>query len=293
MTTLPQPSSFDHRGPSESELREIAKIIYDHAGIVIAPGKGSMVQSRLGKRLRALGLKSYTDYIALVSSEAGKEEHRHMVSALTTNVTHFFRENHHFELLREQALPPLLERARAGGRVRLWSAGSSNGQEAYSMAMTLAELAPDLERLDIRILATDIDPVMIAHGAQGFYDAALVEAVPEPLRRKYFQPEGSGQRVVPALRRLLAFKELNLHEPWPMKGHFDIIFCRNVVIYFDPEAQERLWRRFEAALNPGGWLFVGHSERVHQSSHSKLVSAGITTYRLPDAGPNTGGTQWR
>lgn len=293
MTTLPPPSNFDQRGPTEAELRSIAKILYDHAGIVISPGKGSMVQSRLGKRLRALNLPSYSSYIELVTSEAGIEERRQMVSALTTNVTHFFRENHHFELLRDRALPPLLARARAGGRVRLWSAGSSNGQEAYSIAMTLAELAPDLDRLDIRILATDIDPVMIAHGTRGYYDDALTEAVPEPLRKKYFQPEDGGQRVIPALRKLLAFKELNLHEPWPMKGRFDVIFCRNVVIYFDPDAQARLWQRFEAALNPGGWLFVGHSERVHPNGQSKLVSSGITTYRLPEAGPNTGENQWR
>lgn len=293
MTTLPPSASFDQRGPTDQELRAIATILYDHAGIVIAPGKGSMVQSRLGKRLRALGLTSYKDYVDLVSSDSGVYERRQMISALTTNVTHFFRENHHFELLRDQALPPLVARARAGGRVRLWSAGSSNGQEAYSIAMTLAELAPDLDRLDIRILATDIDPVMIAHGSRGIYDEAQVEAVPESLRRKYFAPHEGAWQVVAPLRNLLTFKELNLHEPWPMKGRFDVIFCRNVVIYFDPEAQARLWRRFEATLAPGGWLLVGHSERVPLGGPSKLVSAGITSYRLPDAGQDTGDSQWR
>ena len=290
--THPLSSRIDLLAPSEAELREIAKILHDHAGIVIAPEKGSMVQSRLAKRLRALGLTSYAGYIALVSSENGRDERREMVSALTTNVTHFFRENHHFELLRKHALPSLIDRARAGERLRIWSAGSSNGQEAYSIAMTLAELAPDVGRLDVRILATDIDPRMIAQGAQGRYEPGLVAAVPEPLRHKYFVPEDGQLRIVPALRDLLAFRELNLHEPWPMKGRFDIIFCRNVVIYFDPAAQSRLWQRFEMALNPGGWLMVGHSERVPATSHSRLVSAGITTYRLPSAGTNTGETKW-
>ncbi len=291
--STPTQTSTEQRAPSEAELHEIAKILHDHAGIVIAPGKGSMVQSRLGKRLRALGLPNYESYIALVSSESGADERRQMVSALTTNVTHFFRENHHFDLLRKAALPTLLERARAGGRVRIWSAGSSNGQEAYSIAMTLAELATDLARLDIRILATDIDPKMIEHGMHGLYEAAQADAVPETLRRKYFTEEPGGQmRIVPALRKLLVFKELNLHETWPMKGRFDIIFCRNVVIYFDPEAQLRLWSRFESALSPGGWLFVGHSERVPLSGRTRFVSAGITTYRLPEAGPKAGDQKW-
>jgi chemotaxis protein methyltransferase CheR len=277
---------------SESNLRAIAAILHEHAGIVIAAGKGSMVQSRLAKRLRALGLPDYESYISLLTSEDGRAERREMISALTTNVTHFFRENHHFETLRTTALPPLLTRARAGGRVRIWSAGSSNGQEAYSIAMVLSELASDLTRLDIRILATDIDPVMIARGCDGIYEDAAVEAVPQVLRRKYFEPAAEGQRVIEPLRDCVSFRELNLHDPWPMKGQFDIIFCRNVVIYFDPEAQQRLWQRLENALNPGGWLFVGHSERVTLDGTSALKTAGITTYRLPDAGPKDGGSQW-
>jgi chemotaxis protein methyltransferase CheR len=276
----------------DADLRAIAAILHEHAGIVIAPGKGSMVQSRLAKRLRALGLNDYGSYISLLTSDAGQAERKEMISALTTNVTHFFRENHHFETLRNSALPPLLARARAGGRVRIWSAGSSNGQEAYSIAMVLAEMASDFARLDIRILATDIDPVMIACGRAGTYDSAAVEAVPEALRRKYFEPTSDGQRVIQPVRDCVSFRELNLHDPWPMKGRFDIIFCRNVVIYFDPEAQQRLWHRLEATLNPGGWLFVGHSERVALDGASAFKTAGITTYRLPDAGQTDGGTQW-
>ncbi|WGT50229.1 CheR family methyltransferase [Thioclava nitratireducens] len=273
-------STLGHVASTEAEFRAIAQLLSDTTGIVLAPGKTSMVQSRLAKRLRALGLATYKDYIALVSSEGGRDECRRMVSALTTNVTHFFRENHHFETLRQVVLPRLLEEARRGGRVRLWSAGSSNGQEAYSMAMTIAELAPDFATLNLRILATDIDPLMIEQGAKGRYPAAALEAVPEKLRKKYFRQEGEDYQVDPNLRGLVQFRELNLHDRWPMRGKFDVIFCRNVVIYFAPAAQALLWERFEEQLTPGGYLFVGHSERVTDGKHSNLRTAGVTTYQL-------------
>ena len=287
------PPSGGPGAPSESELRTIAALLYDLAGIVIAPGKGSMVQSRLAKRLRRLGIADFASYIDLVRSDAGTDELREMISALTTNVTHFFRENHHFDTLRSTALPPLLERARTGGRVRIWSAGSSNGQEAYSIAMILSELAgKDLDKLDIRILATDIDPAMIACGTRAIYNAAALEAIPDKLRRKYVEAAPEGGRIIAPLRSLVSFRELNLHHNWPMKGRFDIIFCRNVMIYFDPSAQAKLWTRFEAQLAPGGWLFAGHSERVPLGAGSRLVTAGVTTYRLPEAGLDNGGPRW-
>ncbi|MAQ39329.1 MAG: chemotaxis protein [Thioclava sp.] len=273
-------STLGHVAPTESEFRAIAQLLHETTGIVLAPGKSSMVQSRLAKRLRTLGLAQYKDYIALVTSESGREERRQMVSALTTNVTHFFRENHHFESLRRIVLPTLLETARNGGRVRLWSAGSSNGQEAYSIAMTIAECAPDFAKLDLRILASDIDPLMIAAGSKGFYPAAAVAAVPETLRKKYFRPEGEDFQIISELRDIVKFRELNLHDPWPMRGKFDVIFCRNVVIYFAPEAQVSLWKRFEEQLAPGGYLFVGHSERVTDGDQSKLRTAGVTSYKL-------------
>ncbi|MFD2175518.1 CheR family methyltransferase [Rhodobacter lacus] len=277
--------------PSASELSTIARVLYEHAGIVLAPGKASMVQSRLGKRLRALGLKDYQSYIAYVTSDEGLEERREMISALTTNVTQFFRENHHFETLRKDALPPLLAKARAGGKVRIWSAGSSNGQEAFTIAMVLADMAQDLARLDIKILATDIDPRMVERGREALYDSGTLNTIPQPMQR-FVTVEAGGVRVVPALRGLVSFNELNLHEKWPMKGRFDIIFCRNVVIYFSPEDQLKLWRRFESVLAPGGWLFVGHSERVPLDDSTALGTAGITTYRLPEAASPNGGPKW-
>lgn len=277
--------------PSEAELGTIARVLYDQAGIVLAPGKTSMVQSRLGKRLRVLGLKDYGSYIALITSDEGQDERRAMISALTTNVTQFFRENHHFETLRNIALPPLLAKARAGAKVRIWSAGCSNGQEAFTIAMLLADMASDIARLDIRILASDIDPQMIERGREALYDLGTLATIPKPMQR-FVTEEPGGIRISAALRPLVSFRELNLHDTWPMRGRFDIIFCRNVVIYFNPEDQLRLWRRFEAALTPGGWLFVGHSERIPLDSPSQLTTAGITTYKLPPAEGPIGDPKW-
>ena len=277
--------------PNEAELGAIAKVLYENAGIVLAPGKTSMVQSRLGKRLRALGFTDYASYIRLITTEAGREERREMISALTTNVTNFFRESHHFDTLRTGALPPLIEQARAGGKVRIWSAGCSNGQEAFSIAMVLADLAPDLGRLDIRILATDIDPKMIARGREGLYEPEAISSIPTPFQ-KFVMKSSDGLRLADQLRGLVSFRELNLHDPWPMSGRFDIIFCRNVVIYFDQGDQQRLWRRFESVLAPGGWLFVGHSERVPLVPPCQLMTAGITTYRLPAEERRIGGPKW-
>lgn len=269
--------------PTERELSAIARLLYDEAGIVLASGKSSMVQARLSKRMRSLGLADFASYLAQFDGATAAEEKRFLVSALTTNVTQFYRESHHFDTLRSQALPGLIDRARQGGRVRLWSAGCSNGQEPYTIAMELAALAPDIESLDIKLLATDIDPQMIERGRAGHYEAAALAAIPPALRKRYVQDEGSGGTMAPLLRGLVSFRELNLHGDWPMKGRFDVIFCRNVVIYFDAPSQDRLWRRFESVLADGGWLFVGHSERVSPDPHSRLAPAGITTYRLPES----------
>lgn len=266
--------------PDAKQLAAIARILHGEAGIVIAPGKENMVQSRLGRRLRELGLRGYDAYLGLVERDA--DERRRMVSALTTNVTHFFREPHHFEQLRKHVLPPLIARARRGGRVRLWSAGCSQGHEAWSMALTLLEMMPDAPRFDIRILASDIDPEALAVGIAAQYDQGVLSAVSAERRERYFERQGNMLTPVASMRALVSFRELNLHGSWPMRGKFDVIFCRNVVIYFDLNDQARLWARFAAALDPDGWLFVGHSERVPTEPATPFVSAGLTAYRLAD-----------
>ncbi len=264
---------------SAGQLARIARIAEASAGLVIAPGKAVMVGSRLAVRLRDLSLESYADYLALVESDAGGEERRRMVAALTTNVTHFFREAHHFETLRDRVLPPLIRRAQAGGRVRIWSAGCATGQEPYSIATTIAACLPGAARLDIRILATDLDPGCLAIARRGHYDDAAVAAVPAALRATGFAAAGPGEVAVKDdVRDLVRFQELNLVGPWPMRGGFDAIFCRNVVIYFSAATQAGLWPRFADRLAQDGWLFVGHAERV-PGGGSAFVTAGITTYR--------------
>lgn len=266
------------------DFRHIAQILHSHAGIALSEGKAALVYSRLAKRLRVLGLRSFRDYCALIQGVEGVDERQAMTAALTTNVTRFYREPHHFDHLRDEVMPALAERARAGGRVRLWSAACSNGQEPYSMAMTVLSVLPEAADLDVRILATDIDPNMVADGAAGVYPEEALEAAPAMLRHRYFDKapaQGRGQLSANAtLRRLVSFKELNLIGDWPMRGKFDVIFCRNVVIYFDDATQERVWSRFTPLMNPGATLYIGHSERVSGPASAQLRTSGLTAYRL-------------
>jgi chemotaxis protein methyltransferase CheR len=205
-----------------------------------------------------------------------------MLNALTTNVTRFFREPHHFDHLRDHVIGPRLDYLKRGGRMRLWSAACSTGQEPYSIALTILSLLPDAPNLDIKILATDIDSKVVAQARQGSYGPELVEPIPADFRTRWMErdPVRSGQwRVGEAARSLIAFKELNLIGAWPVKGPFDAIFCRNVVIYFDEPTQETIWSRFAPLLGDGGRLYIGHSERVTGPSASGYASDGLTVYR--------------
>jgi len=266
------------------DFKKIANILHSHAGIALSEGKAALVYSRLAKRLRALGMRSFREYCALIDGADGVDERQAMTAALTTNVTRFFREPHHFDHLRDHVMPELAARARAGGRVRLWSAACSNGQEPYSIAITVLSALPEAANLDVKILATDIDPNMIAEGKAGLYREDAVAPIPLDLRRRWLEKASGddGQRwsVADDLRSLVSFRELNLIGDWPMRGRFDVIFCRNVVIYFDEPTQERIWQRFVPALNPGGTLYIGHSERVSGPATDVLETAGLTTYRL-------------
>lgn len=265
---------------TDDDFRKIAQILHSHAGIALAEGKAALVYSRLAKRLRSLGLRSFREYCALIEDQAGVDERQAMMAALTTNVTRYFREPHHFDHLREVVMPKLVERARKGGRIRLWSAACSNGQEPYSMAITVLTALPEAANLDVKILATDIDPNMVAEGKAGIYREDAVAPVPLDLRRKWFKKAGTGWEVADELRALVAFRELNLIGDWPMKGKFDAIFCRNVVIYFDEPTQERIWSRFAPMLEPAGTLYIGHSERVTGPATALFETTGLTTYAL-------------
>ncbi len=269
---------------TEDDFKQIAQILHSHAGIALAEGKAALVYSRLAKRLRSLGLRSFREYCALVEDKQGVDERQAMMAALTTNVTRYFREPHHFDHLRDVVMPKLDERARRGGRIRLWSAACSNGQEPYSMALTVLQALPDAANLDVKILATDIDPNMIAEGRAGIYREDAVTPIPLDLRRKWFKKAAGGAwEVADELRTLVSFRELNLIGDWPMKGKFDVIFCRNVVIYFDEPTQERIWSRFAPLLEPGGTLYIGHSERVSGPGANLFETTGLTTYAVKGA----------
>jgi chemotaxis protein methyltransferase CheR len=267
---------------TESDFRKIAAMVHGDAGISLPETKATLVYSRLAKRLRALGLKNFKDYCVLVAGQNGVDERQKMLAALTTNVTRFFREPHHFEHLREKVLPRLLESARRGGRVRIWSAACSSGQEPYSTAMTILSLMPNAAEFDIKILATDIDPNMVASGRAAVYADPLLAGMPDDYRRRWTANDGPGSvRIADEARALVTFNELNLIGEWPMKGRFDAIFCRNVAIYFDDDTQSRLWSRFTPRMAAGGMLYIGHSERVAGPAAAELETAGVTAYRLP------------
>jgi chemotaxis protein methyltransferase CheR len=267
---------------TNDDFDRIASLLERESGIHLQKSKASLVYSRLAKRLRALRLESFKDYCKLVGEDA--DERMNMLAALTTNVTRFFREPHHFEHLKTHVLPPLLDAARRGASVRFWSAGCSSGQEPYSIALTVLSMLPEAAARDIRILATDIDPNMVARGRSGVYDTAELREVPEDLKRRWFAAapdEGPGKlRVADDLRTLVAFRPLNLIGSWPMRGPFQAIFCRNVVIYFDETTQSKLWSRIVPLIAPGGCLYIGHSERVTGPAVGALDSVDITTYRI-------------
>lgn len=281
-------SASSVNGPTElrytdADFKRVAGIMFEDSGITLSSEKASLVYSRLAKRLRAVQIDNFKSYCEFVSTKSGAIERREMLSALTTNVTHFFREPHHFNDLRSRVLPPLLQRAKHGERVRIWSAGCSSGQEIYSILLTLLELEPALEKYDIKILATDIDPKILERGRAATYVEAAMTNVSESQKKRYFSKiNGGGDvqwRLSERVASMVQFKELNLTRTFPVKGPIDIIFCRNVVIYFEKKTEEDVWTRLANVLAPQGWLFVGHSERVSGPAEKVMTGKGITTYQ--------------
>lgn len=263
-----------------ADFRAIAEIAKADAGIDLPESKATLVYSRLAKRLRSLGLATFTEYLDRV--HADDQERGSMIAALTTNVTRFFREPHHFEYLRKNILEPKAAHVRKGGRLRLWSSACSTGQEPYSMALTVLSVFPDAPQLDIRILATDLNANVVAHGKRGLYRKEEVAEVPQAMRTKWLESvpgDADSMRVADAARALVAFRDLNLMGNWPFKGPFDAIFCRNVAIYFDHETQAKIWKRLSSLLASGSDLYIGHSERVAGPALNVLTANGVTSYR--------------
>lgn len=271
---------------SASAFDRIATLAHSEAGIVLTKSKESMVKSRLTRRLRALKIKDFETYLDFLEKDSDASEMSHFISALTTNVSHFFREEHHFTTLTNDILPQLHAKLKLGQPIRIWSAGCSNGQEPYSIAMTLLEFDPDMSKYDIKILATDIDPEVLQCAVDGNYSGTLTSGLPKIFEDKYFtvtmEDNDKILTINSQVKDLVSFRQLNLHARWPMSGSFDVIFCRNVVIYFDDETQAQLYRRFANSLNETGWLLLGHSERLGEDVAGLFKSVGVTTYQ-----PNT------
>lgn len=256
---------------NDRDFNRFRKLIFDLAGITLSEHKRALVYSRLAKRLRAHGLDSYSDYYDLVSqAEPDSQEAIEFINAITTNKTSFFREPHHFDFLRETLFPGFADEISSGKRrsVRIWSAGCSAGQEPYTLAMTLYEFFGLSSQTEFNILATDIDTNVLERARQGVYNPEQIEDIPDYLLRKYFL-KGKGDKAGLAkagkeLQSIINFQRLNLFDPvWPMKDPLDIIFCRNVIIYFNRDTQRKLIARMTDQLKPGGYLMLGHSESLH------------------------------
>ncbi|WP_265502276.1 CheR family methyltransferase [Paracoccus beibuensis] len=264
---------------SDVQFRKIAGLVYEDSGIILTEAKRSLLMARLNRRLRALSLPDYGAYCQRLDGTEGPAERRHLLSAITTNVTAFFRENHHFQSLARDILPPMVEQARRGRKLRLWSAACSSGEEAYSIAVTLLDVFTDAASHDALILATDIDPEMVDRAERGLFSEEAMKPVDPAQVKRHFQPVPAGYEANADMRGMMRFAELNLHGDWPFSGRFDVIFCRNAAIYFDSPARRRLWLRFAAALEPGGSLYIGHSERLDGPASACFDVVGTTHYR--------------
>lgn len=264
---------------SAEDFERVRRLVYRQIGISLADSKFELVYGRLSRRLRALGLGSFDNYLKIVETD-GAAELQHFCNAITTNLTSFFRENHHFTFLANEWLPALESRPGGSRRIRIWSAGCSTGEEPYSIGMVILETLGQLRGWDIRILATDIDSNVLSHARRGVYGGDRLEKVDSDRILRWFEraPAGNEYRVRDEIKQLVTFNSLNLIGEWPMKGPFDLIFCRNVVIYFDRETQCQLIGRMATLQRPGDCLILGHSESLLSVSNQYRM-VGNTIHR--------------
>jgi chemotaxis protein methyltransferase CheR len=262
----------------KDEFKLICDVVYEHCGISLGDEKVALVRARVARQIRAGGFSSVGAYLQYALADRGSNAFAGFIDAISTNLTSFFREPQHFDFLMSTFLPALLEKKRKAGdgRVLAWSAACSSGEEPYSMAMTILDAVNRIDagslRWDLRLLATDISTAMLAQARAGVYLRSRLAAVPVGLRTRYFAPvprvDGEeAMEAAPALRSLIRFRHLNLMDAWPFSGPFDFIFCRNVMIYFDQQTQQKLVERYWQCLRPGGLLFTGHSESLTGVAH--------------------------
>lgn len=265
---------------NDKGFHKLAAIAYNEAGLVLTEAKATMIQSRLRHRLRAVSVPDIEGYCNFLNGPSGGQEIGYMISALTTNTSSFFREPHHFRDMTERLLPELLERASNDEPLRIWSAGCSNGQEPYSIAIALLEYNKSFSEKNCKILATDIDDCVLRFASKGRYSKAQVSGMnSEKIERYTKKLTGDDEvyQISPELMKMIHFRKLNLLSDWPMRRKFDIIFCRNVVIYFDSQTQDTLWTKFQSSLQENGTIYVGHSERIN-APQFELV--GSTAYSI-------------
>jgi chemotaxis protein methyltransferase CheR len=273
---------------SGRDYARLCNLIYAEAGIHLGTERKTMLEVRIKRRLKHLDLHSYSEYCDYLFGHEGlKDELIHLIDVVTTNKTDFYRESGHFDFLVEKALPEMAERI-AGRSFTIWSAGCSTGEEPYTMSIVLSEYALTHPGFRFRILATDISNLVLAKAELGVYAGDVVAPVSTVLKRKYFMrsraPGSEKLRVVPELRRCIEFRRLNFMDAdYGIAEKFDAVFCRNVIIYFDRPTQERILLRLANCLLPGGYLFVGHAETLHDMK-LPVVPVAPALYRRVDGG---------
>ncbi|MDH5630051.1 MAG: protein-glutamate O-methyltransferase CheR [Gammaproteobacteria bacterium] len=262
---------------TQQNFDQVVKLINDLSGICLTERKVDMVYSRLARRIRLHGLNDFDSYLAFVSDN--QEEQVNFINSLTTNLTHFFRENHHFEYLKNTYFPEMFKNNQR--KIRFWSAGCSTGEEPYTLAMLWHKLQDKPKYADFKILATDLDTNVLDSCRQGIYSDDKLKPVGSEYRGFFKHTsvcKPDEKQINPKLQEIIFFKQLNLMDEWPISGPLDLVICRNVLIYFDKPTQKRLVERFTELIRPGGCLMLGHSENL-SADKAALKAIGKTIYR--------------
>lgn len=270
--------NFQYSRMTEAEFSKFSTFIFAQTGIHLKPEKKELLNARLGKRLRIHKFSSFSDYFDYVMSDTSGNELVHLINSVSTNFTSFFREQAHFDFLASTVLPGYTQ----SHSLKVWSAACSSGEEPYTLGMVIADYLKQHRGVQLSIMATDISTKVLSIAQKGIYSTDKVAKVPSDLLRRYFQ-KGVGKctgyvKAKDELRRLVTFNRINLMEPFPWKEKMDIIFCRNVMIYFTRETQQELAEKFYDCLAPGGYLFIGHSESLTSVTH-RFQQAATTVYR--------------
>lgn len=262
---------------TDRDFKQIADLILEATGIFLAEHKKDLVYGRIVRRVRALRLKTFAEYINIIKSDNGKEEVTFFVNALTTNLTEFFREKHHFDHLVETVLPNILSKK---SKVDIWSSACSSGMEPYSIAMTIKNFLEKKEKFaNINVTATDIDTNMLKKAEKAVYSEKDVKSIPKVIRLKYMNKIENGNfEIAPIIKKMVNFRKVNLQENWGFISKFDLIFCRNVMIYFSKDTQKTLVERFASQIHYGGYLYIGHSENICRLT-DKFLLEGKTIYK--------------